>query len=328
MVDSEGREMVKVSVIIPAYNAMQFLPNTIESVLQQTFGDYEVVIVDDGSMDEIAKWVPQIQDSRVKFFSQVNQGPAAARNLGLTKAQGEYIAFLDADDVWEPTKLEKQVQVLDQYPDVGLVYSWVGSIDSQGNVCHKVLNYSFEGDVWEKLIEHNIIECGSTPMLRHSCFETVGMFDPNVKYAQDWDMWLRTALKYPFKVIPQTLVYYRNHPSNRSKNWTIMEPSYHIIFEKIFALATPAQQRFKNFAYALAYLTIAWKMLQSPTKNYQQIASYRKRAVAYYPQLRYSLPYLRFNLAVFLVRWLGFDRYDKIRNLSHLLRRGTLGLSK
>ena len=101
--------MSKVSVIIPAYNAMNYLPQTLKSVLQQTFTDFEILIINDGSSDDIVEWSSQISDSRVKLISQINQGVSAARNTGIRNAQGEYIAFIDADDLWEPTKLEKQV---------------------------------------------------------------------------------------------------------------------------------------------------------------------------------------------------------------------------
>ncbi|MCJ8280869.1 MAG: glycosyltransferase family 2 protein, partial [Rivularia sp. ALOHA_DT_140] len=121
--------MPKVSVIIPAYNAMGFLPETLESVLQQTFTDFEILIINDGSSDDIVEWASKISDSRVRLITQINQGVSAARNTGIRNSQGEYIAFLDADDLWEPTKLEKQVNCLKANPGVGLVYTWTTFID-------------------------------------------------------------------------------------------------------------------------------------------------------------------------------------------------------
>lgn len=102
--------MPKVSVVIPAYNAMSYLPETVASVLNQTFEDYEVIVVNDGSKDDIKIWIAQLADTRIKLISQENQGLSGARNTGIAHAQGEYVAFLDADDLWAPTKLEKQVQ--------------------------------------------------------------------------------------------------------------------------------------------------------------------------------------------------------------------------
>ena len=104
--------MPKVSVIIPTYNAMTYLPETVESVLRQTYSNFELLIIDDGSSDQTVQWVSQLVDSRVRLISQENQGASVARNTGIAHAQGEYVAFLDADDLWEPTKLEQQVRCL------------------------------------------------------------------------------------------------------------------------------------------------------------------------------------------------------------------------
>ncbi|MBD3561856.1 glycosyltransferase family 2 protein, partial [Planktothrix sp. FACHB-1355] len=111
----------KVSVVIPAYNAMRYLPATLDSVFNQTYTDLEILIIDDGSKDETVEWVAQITDPRVQLISQQNKGVSEARNAGIANARGEYIALLDADDLWEPTKLEKQVRCLEDNPAVGLV---------------------------------------------------------------------------------------------------------------------------------------------------------------------------------------------------------------
>ncbi|WP_427161674.1 glycosyltransferase family 2 protein [Aliinostoc sp. HNIBRCY26] len=310
--------MPKVSVIIPAYNAMAFLPTTLESVLKQTFNDYEVIVINDGSSDGIIDWFTQVTDIRVKLISQENQGPAAARNHGINQAQGEYLAFLDADDIWAENKLEKQVNILDENPTVGLVYSWVGSIDSQGNIGNKVRKNNAEGRVWETIIEHNIIECGSNPMVRRICFEKVGVFDHRLAYAQDWEMWVRVASRYQFQVINETLVYYRSHPNNRSKNWKIMEQNYNLIFEKSFAhapeyLSVEDLKTLENRIYGFANLRIAWKALQSG--DYQQAADFRQKAVQRYPQLSSLRNYLVLGAAIILVRIFGIQGYNKIRDI-------------
>src|SRR4028119_2409178 len=136
--------MPKVSVIIPAYNAMAYLPETLESVLNQTFTDFEVLIINDGSSDGIVEWASEIKDSRVKLISQENQGLSGARNTGIWSSQGEYLAFLDADDIWEPTKLEKQVQCLEEDNNIGLVSSWVSSINESGDILetYKISNFT------------------------------------------------------------------------------------------------------------------------------------------------------------------------------------------
>ncbi len=111
---------------------MSYLPETIANVLEQTYTDFEVLVVNDGSTDNIRSGYQVVDDSRVKLISQTNLGLAGARNTGIKESQGEYLAFLDADDLWESTKLAKQVQVLDSHPEVGLVYTWVAYIDERG----------------------------------------------------------------------------------------------------------------------------------------------------------------------------------------------------
>jgi len=128
--DRWSSNMPKVSVVIPAYNAMTYLPETVESVLKQTFTNFEVLIINDGSSDHIMQWVTEISDSRVRLISQENQGLPGARNTGIAQAQGEYVAFLDANDWWEPTKLEKQVRCFEERPSVGLVYTWTALINA------------------------------------------------------------------------------------------------------------------------------------------------------------------------------------------------------
>ena len=169
--------MPKVSVIIPAYNAMAYLPSTLESVLRQTFVDIEVVIVNDGSSDSIADWASGLNDERIKLISQRNQGSASARNAGIANSTGQYVAFLDADDLWEPTKLEKQVRCLDDCLDVGLVNTWMRKIDSQGHPIGAATITNAEGNIWQQIAEENIVLCGSAPLVRRRCFENLGVFD-------------------------------------------------------------------------------------------------------------------------------------------------------
>ncbi|MEO0456087.1 MAG: glycosyltransferase family A protein [Cyanobacteria bacterium P01_A01_bin.114] len=193
--------MPQVSVIVPAYNAMAFLPQTLDSVLAQTFADFEVWVVNDGSTDPTAEWVSSLTDRRVRLINQANQGCAIARNTGLLAACGQYVAFLDADDLWKPTKLEKQVQLLDSRPAIGLVYTGISTIDETGRPTGKIELPTVEGAVWDAVVEANPIMCGSTPMMRRACFESAGLFDPSLRSAEDWDLWIRIAEKYEFALI-------------------------------------------------------------------------------------------------------------------------------
>jgi glycosyltransferase involved in cell wall biosynthesis len=309
--------MPKVSVIIPAFNSLKYLPSTLESVFQQTFSDYEVIIVDDGSTDGTTDWGLNLEYPNVQFLFQENQGSASARNAGLSKANGEYIAFLDADDIWASSKLAKQVNVLDQFPEVGLVYSWVGSINSAGEIRGKVRRNIAEGNVWEVIALGDIVECGSAPLVRRSGFEEVGVFDVSLSYAQVWDMWMRIASHYPFKVIQEVLIYYRDHPENYSKNWHRIEPNYQKIIEKNFSNVSPQLIPLKKEAYAHAYLRIAWKVFQSEKRFTRDVKRYIDKSLESSSKILFTSQYFRLKVALVLVSMLGFDRYNNLRMISH-----------
>lgn len=309
--------MPKVSVVIAAYNAMQYLPQTLESIYNQTFQDFEIIIVDDGSNDNIEQWITDLNNSQIKFFSQPNLGSAAARNHALEHASGDYIAFIDSDDLCTPTKLEKQVNILDSDPKAGLVYTWVAMIDEQGQLVGKVCKNSDEGNVWIKLIEHDIIETGSNPMVRRSCFDKVGVFDRNLPYAQTWEMWLRIASKFKFRVIREPLILYRTHPNNTSKKWQKMESNYQAIIEKVFTGAPPEYQQLKARSYGFAYLRIAWKTLQTLGGECGAAREFRNTALKYCSDLRFSTQCVRLDIAILLVSIFGLDGYSQIRKSFH-----------
>ena len=314
--------MVRVSVIVPAYNAMDYLPETISTVLAQTYDDFEVIVVNDGSSDETEQWVSQIKNPRIKLVSQENQGLAGARNTGIFHARGEYIAFLDADDLWEPSKLEKQVRVLENHPEVGLVYTWVAYIDEKGESTGRVFKHEIEGEVWQQLTEHNIVESGSVAMVRRSCLENVGLFDQNLgSYVEDWDMWMRIATCYPFKVVKEPLVYYRQISNSASRNWEAMARSFGLVIEKAFTTAPLESQYLKKRSYSSANLCLAWKALQSCSKDWKVAVSFRSQALAYYPGAFFSREFMRLSFAIFLMRWFGAGGYEKFLGTFHVVRR-------
>jgi len=317
--------MPKISVIIPVYNAMAYLPETITTVLEQTYTDFEVVIVNDGSTDKIEEWIVQVSDPRIKLVSQANLGVSEARNNGIRKSQGEYLAFLDADDLWESTKLAKQVQVLDCHPKVGLVYTWVAYIDEQGNSTGRVVRNQQEEDVWQELTKLNLIECGSVAMVRRQCFEECGVFDSDFvgNFLEDWDMWLRIARTYPFKVVKEPLVYYRQIASSASRNWEAMAKSYQLVIEKTFANATWQELPLRNRSYGTANLVLAWKAIQSQTKDYKQASYFRHQALSHDLWLFFSKEYFRLSIAITIMRWLGPNGYQRFLSFLYALRRGT-----
>jgi len=313
--------MTKISVIIPAYNAMAYLPETIENVLKQTHEDFEVIVVNDGSSDQTPEWVAQVPDPRIKLISQENTGQAKARNTGIAYAKGEYIAFLDADDLWEPTKLKKQLECLEKDQTIGLVYTWVAFMDEQGKETGRIFKSTVQGQVWDTLIQQNILVCGSVPMVRRTCFQTCGVFDPELRsFNEDWDMWLRIASSYPFAVVPEVLVYYRQHPLSSSRDWKAMAQGYQIVIEKAFTSAPSELQYLKSKSYGRANFSLAWKPLQCLEKDCQMSFYFRKIAIEYDPMLWWTKEYWRLSLALFLMAYLGTNRYNILLKILYRYR--------
>lgn len=314
--------MPKVSVIIPTYNSMRYLTETVESVLRQTYQDFELIIVDDGSSDRTVQWVSELVDPRVKVISQQNQGVCVARNTGIADAQGEYIAFLDHDDLWQPTKLEKQVRCLDENPAVGLVHTWMVLVDEYGKSTGRVMTSNAEGDAWKQLIEQNTV-ASSSVMVRRCCLETVGVFSPSRELytVEDWDLWIRIAARYSFAMIKEPLLSWRQHANNGSKNWRLMEQAYRLVIEKAFDAVPPELLHLKDRSYGHANLCLAWRVLQSSDKDYNRAIQFRQKALSYYPQLRFSKEYISLSLAIMLMRWFGAEKYPKVLALIHAIRR-------
>ncbi|MDM9379595.1 glycosyltransferase [Chlorogloeopsis sp. ULAP01] len=317
--------MPKVSVVMTAYNAMAYLPQTMETLLWQSFTDFELVLVNNGSTDNIVEWVTQLSEPRIKLISQENRGIPGGLNRGIAHAQGEYITFLDADDLWDPTKLEKQVKILDENPEVGLVYNWVTLIDEHskdiGGLIHRhsIVKFKAEGDVRKQLLEQDIIGCGSSAMVRRVCFEEVGVFDPSFTIAADWDMWVRIGLHYPFKVIKEPLTYYRKHSRSMTSNWQAAMRDCGVAIEKIFSYVSPELQYLKNHSYGRLYFYHAQQRVRSLERDYCEASRLYKKAVSYYPRLAYCWSSMRLNLTINLLKLLGAHRYDRLIKLLRLL---------
>jgi glycosyltransferase involved in cell wall biosynthesis len=202
------------SVVILTYRCAQYLPEAIESVLAQTYRDFEIIVVDDGSTDNTQEVLARYGD-QIRVIRQSNQGSAAARNAGILTARGEYIAFLDADDVWLPKKLEKQVSLIEERPEVGWVYSDHRQFDESGLRASSFFEQNGlrpppEGWILRKLV-WDCITSTITVLARASCFREVGLFHTSLPRGQDYDMWLRLAGRFPVGCLDEVLALYREH---------------------------------------------------------------------------------------------------------------------
>ena len=213
----------RVSVIIPTYNRESTIGIAIQSVLDQTFADFEVLVIDDGSTDATGSIVGAFGDPRVVYLCQQHSGlPAVARNVGLRRARGAYVAFLDSDDLWLEDKLAVQVAYMDANPEMGLSYTNAYQFTTDPSRCQRKLWLSTEetlsGHVFVQLYGRQRIP-NLTVMIRTSVRETVGLLDEDerLKANEDYEYWLRIAHRYPIGYIDKPLAKYRHHPEGISK---------------------------------------------------------------------------------------------------------------
>ncbi|ASJ02086.1 glycosyl transferase [Thermococcus profundus] len=208
-----------VSVIIPTHNRADLLRRAIDSVLYQTFEDFELLVVDDASTDNTPEVVESIDDGRVRYLRlKKNSGAPVARNTGIKKSRGEFIAFLDDDDEWLPMRLEVQVKKFEALEEeFGVVYGGFYYVSQQdGRILGKRLP-QFRGDVYRRFLRENFV--GSpTLLIRRECFKRAGLFDPKLTSSQDWDMWLRIAKHYKFDYVNEIVAKYYVHGRQISFN--------------------------------------------------------------------------------------------------------------
>ena len=198
-----------ISVITPTYNRARFLPAAVASVLSQTFGDFELIIVDDGSEDNTPDVLkPFFADRRVRYVYQENQGQSHARNLALKQATGDFIAFLDSDDVWARDKLEKQLAVFRANSEVDIVHGDEATINEQGSVVSLQNMRRYSGRITRYLLADNSVSI-TTALVRRRCFDEMGGFDTSVGVADDYELWLRFSARYCYQYEPGIVASYR-----------------------------------------------------------------------------------------------------------------------
>jgi glycosyltransferase involved in cell wall biosynthesis len=208
---------VMVSVVIPVFNGGGTVGAAIESVRRQTYGDHEIIVVDDGSTDETPSVVAAFGDG-VRYVRQENRGVSAARNVGLAEARGEYVAFLDADDLWLRRKLEKQVAVLWSEPAVVAVQCSAYLVDDDLRVIEARRCSPAQDTCLDYLLFRNLPSFGSSVLVRKARIQALGGFATDLPAIEDWDLVCRLATHGRMKSIPDFLVLYRQHVKNRSRN--------------------------------------------------------------------------------------------------------------
>lgn len=246
-----------ISIIIPTYNKSQYLKEAIESVLNQTYKEIEVIVVDDGSTDNTGEVVKSFDDPRVIYFFQKNKGPAAARNSGLRRAKGKYIAFLDSDDLWLKEKLKKQIDFMEKNSEIGLLGTGCYEITDKGKIIGKKI-FPIKNEILQKdLIKYNPF-IQSSVMVKREVFDKVGLYDENFRESEDYELWLRIAENYKIRNLAEPLVmkrYYREGLSPAKDK----EQLYFVLEAKKAAI-----HRGQYLRWCYLYLLKSWIFMRIP----------------------------------------------------------------
>lgn len=231
-----------ISVIIPTFNGEKYLEGALQSVFRQTYQQFEIIVVDDGSLTDASAKICDKFRERLTYFLQENKGLSAARNAGIRRSRGDYIAFIDDDDIWLPEKLEKLVRYDDALRTKGitsgLIYSGYQAMLENGEDLCKVL-YRVEGPCYLPLLFVNLVGPPSAVLISRSVLDQVGLFDENLRAAEDWDLWLRVARRYPIYSLNEFLVRYRFRTNSLSKSAPVMEKNLNYLLDKLI-VAKPA----------------------------------------------------------------------------------------
>jgi glycosyltransferase involved in cell wall biosynthesis len=279
-----------ISVIVPAYNSANTLLETLRSVLNQTFTNFELIVINDGSTDNTLNLLKSVKDPRLKVFSFKNGGLPTARNRGIERARGQFLSFIDADDLWVTDKLEKQLAQLRRHPEAGVVYSWTLIMDAAGEKFYPGNCESYQGDIHAQLLLSNFIASGSNIMLRREAAASIDGFDPALRAQEDWDYYLRLAQKWPFVVVSEPQILYRKSATSICSNFERMEKYIFIVHRKMFTdlpahlAKLEAQSRAKKYEFLAQIALTHISTWRDSVRAFRTLA----RAIALHPALLFT----------------------------------------
>jgi len=294
------------TVIIPVYEQPDLLRDALDSISEQTIGDYEVVVIDDASTTNFEPVINEY-DNGVRLIShQENQGAAAARNTGIEHAEGEYVAFLDADDTWEPTKLEKQREVFENGDDdLGLVYTGFVQYELDGSEWERYPEA--RGDIYLQELERDCVHPTSTVMVRRDVVEEVGGFDTSLPSRQDYDLWLRITEHYTVDYVDEILVDKREQPDSISKDFDSRIEGDLAVFEKVRARAADLDFTTRSRIYSYHHHVIG--------RDYESNGN-RWKALKHLGLAILRYPIRPISWAMFVIALFGVDRNGPLLNFA------------
>jgi glycosyltransferase involved in cell wall biosynthesis len=290
-----------VTALIPTYNSETYICDAVDSVLAQTFPVREIIVVDDGSTDRTQEVLAKYK-TKIKYIRQVNAGPPAARNAGIARATGEFIALLDSDDLWVPQKLQLQMEYIDKHPECGLVYTDMKTFDDTGIIEESVKmsrNLTLpSGRIFPQMFVETLFQT-SAVLIRKSCIDRVGGFDTSLRMGDDYEFFLRIARHYELGYVDEPLVLYRQHPSQGTRTWGKLlqkgVPWEFLVLKRILDTypevvremgKSRVQQRLSKPYFALAYACLT----EGDHSNARKLL---REAIRYWPS---NLGYARYYL--------------------------------
>ncbi|MEY2858947.1 MAG: hypothetical protein RLZZ74_3260 [Cyanobacteriota bacterium] len=338
-------ELPKVSIIVWGYQGVKPLPATINSILQQTNDDFEILVFSE-HLRQIPAWFKRQSDARLRFILQSNLGLATTLNQGILEARGKYISFINAGDLWHPQKLQQQIFCLDRHPEIGLIHSGSALIDHQGHNPGKVIDSRSQNKSFvqtaivspiKKLLQPSEILAQnqihrSSVMLRRSCFEVVGLFNPQLQVIPDWEMWMRLSNHTQFMAIAKPLVYCRQFPEYSSKHtsdntpehWLVLETDLQKTIETVYAELPSELEQHKHRSYSYASLFLAQNILQHKNPDPAIAHNYLYQALEHDPLMFFSLEFCQLRWAIFrLLFLLHCQQSDRYRHLLRFIQDGS-----
>jgi glycosyltransferase involved in cell wall biosynthesis len=275
-----------VSVIIPTHNRAHIIPQTIDSVLAQTFRDVEIIVIDDGSTDDTPAVLQHRYGEKITCIRIQNSGLPAARNTGIRAARGRYIAFIDDDDVWVQDKLALQTALMCANQSLGMVYCGCYIMDADGTVISETRPLK-RGALFEDLLRSNdIVGSASAVLVASGVFSRAGCFDETLVACEDWDLWIRIARDYPIDFVDQPLVKLRRHPNTMQHNLLNMERATFAVLDKYWTarVGEPVPNGKKNLVYGTHCVNFAWKYFSAgDLRSFKKLL---RQALEYQPLLK------------------------------------------
>lgn len=277
-----------VSVVIPTRNRAHYLQECLGSVFAQTYTQYEILVVDDGSTDGTQSLLAPLEaQGAIRYFRREPAGVSAARNFGVQQSRGQYIAFLDSDDLFEPSKLQKQVSLFEANPHLGFVHCWFTKFNETGELGVRDTSV-FRGQVYPSMLtEWSVLMAMPCLLVRRDVFLEVGGFDEHMRWAEDLDLWRRIARHYPLDLVPESLVRVRVHAASTSFDKTHSSQGFVHYMEKALAEDAALSPGFRRAAWAKLYTNLAQNLLGEGGGLQMQLARQHVRTALGYRALHW-----------------------------------------